>query len=675
MRWSVACAAIGLMALVGVLLAVGVGAQSSPITLEERTASSLSVAWNWDEQPVATFEVAWRARGEDAAAAWRSVRKSASERRHVITGLDAGAPYIVRVRALDSSGLPLSDVRGVFATAERAPLWLGLGMSLFGGGEYCVEAGMRELFWNIYGGVPPYSVTVEGEPVAPGRKRVSVFCGLRPSDPQPCDPEPKQHQTFSAVVTDSRGVSAEAEFQAVVAAPPNRTITGSILPPATASGAAVRLAWLARLDLWVGDSGVCAHELRYQLTAWDADSWPEEWTTIDETIAASAAEYLHSGLNPDRRYRYQVRALNNIGAGEWSRPFPRTAARPGAAVLSARTAASGSVALSWSAAPFGAARWEYRRRPTGGGRVLWTALAGWSPWTTIASSGGYAARRIVSGLTEDVRYDFQVRAVNAAGPGRASATAAAAAGLTPTPPSTSLLYDEYDATSGATAPGAHSILSDAADLSSGIVKFADAPTAAALLVNVDGFGGRRYAEFLADVAVGDAFTWEHPTKCWFAYQVTELLDDPPAPARKLFAIELTAQDSCTGPVSVRGLYYRLIWGPAPSEPRIGADGIRILPADYPVEGGHAYRLGDYGWLSRVVIDVPAGMRLIESVLSEEWTAFLQDEASGAVLGLDFYSGEDVGRYVPPEYDASGDTRDVSALFDAIAESARIQPEQ
>ena len=652
MRLGVACAAFGLLALVGVLLAVGVGAEGSPITLEER--------------PAAAFEIAWRARGENAAAAWRSVRKSASERRHVITGLDAGAHYIVRVRALDSYGLPLSDVRGVFATAERAPLWLGLGMSLFGGGEYCVEAGMRELFWNIYGGVPPYSVTVEGEPVAPGRKRVSVFCGLHPSDPQPCDPEPKQHQTFSAVATDSRGVATEAEFQAVVAAPSNRTITGSILPPATASGAAVRLAWLARLDLWVGDSGVCAHELRYQSTAWDADSWPEEWTTIDETIAAGAVEYLHSGLNPDRRYRYQVRARNNIGASEWSRPFPRTAARPGAAVLTASTAASGSVALSWSAAPTGALRWEYRQRPAGGG---------WGAWAAIADSDARTSAHTISGLTQDARYGYQVRAVNAAGPGRASATAAAAAGLTPTPTPTILRYDEYDATSGATAPGAHSILLDAADLSSGIVDFANAPTAAALLVNVDGFGGRRYAEFLADVAVGDAFTWEHPTKCWFAYRVTELLDDPPAPARKLFAIELTAQDSCTGPVSVRGLYYRLIWGPAPSEPRIGADGIRILPTDYPVEGGRTYRLSDYGSPGRIVIDVPAGMRLIDRGVSEEWTAFLQDEASGAVLGLDFYSGEDVGRHIPPEYDTSSAARDVGALFDAIAASARRQPER
>ena len=564
---------------------------------------------------------------------------------------------------------------GSLTLAELPPrLRLGLGMSLFGGGEFCTEAGMRELSWNIDGGVPPYTLTIDGESVAPDSEYLRVFCGLRPSDPQPCDPEPKQHQTFSAVATDSRGVAAEAELQMVVAAPPNRTITGSILPPTTASngsasGAAVRLAWLARLDPDAGDSAVCAHELRYQSSVWDAGSWPEEWTTIDETLAAGAAEYLHSGLDPDRRYRYQVRARNNIGAGEWSRPFPRTAARPGAAVLTADTAASGSVALSWSVAPAGALRWEYRQRPAGGG---------WGAWTAIAGSDARTVTHTVSDLTEDARHHFQVRAVNAAGPGRASATAAAAAGLTPPSPLISLSYSDHDATGGATEPGAFALLSDAADLSSGVADYADALTAAALLVNVIGYSGGSDADLLNSIAVGDTLTWESGWRCWFAYRVTGLLSDPPAPARKLFAIELTAQDSCAGPIDTGG-WTSIVRGPAPSEPSIGADGIRILPTDYPVEGGRTYRLSDYGSPGRIVIDVPAGMRLIDRGVSEDsggtWTAFLEDEASGAVLALDFHSGEDVGRHIPPEYDTSSAARDVGALFDAIAASARRQPER
>ena len=121
MRLGVACAAIGLAALLGVLLAVGVGAQSSPITLEQRTTSSLSVRWHWGGQTAAAFEVAWRPRGEDDRAAWRSARKQASERRHTISGLDAGVHYVVRVRALNAAGRPLGDLRAAFATDWSAP--------------------------------------------------------------------------------------------------------------------------------------------------------------------------------------------------------------------------------------------------------------------------------------------------------------------------------------------------------------------------------------------------------------------------------------------------------------------------------------------------------------------------------------------------------------------------
>ena len=173
-------------------------------------------------------------------------------------------------------------------------------------------------------------------------------------------------------------------------------------------------------------------------------------------------------------------------------------------------------------------------------------------------------------------------------------------------------------------------------------------------------------------------TWESGWPCWFVYRVTELLDDPPAPARKLFAIELTAHDPCAAPIDARG-WNSIVRGPPPSEPGIGADGIRILPHGYPAEGGHTYRLSEYGAPGAVVIDVPADIRLIAWGVSEDSegysTLLLEDEVSGAALDLDFFTGEELGRYFPPEYGSSGDTRDVGALFDVIAASARVQPER
>jgi len=193
-------------------------------------------------------------------------------------------------------------------------------------------------------------------------------------------------------------------------------------------------------------------------------------------------------------------------------------------------------------------------------------------------------------------------------------------------------------------------------------------------VNVEGFGARSYAEFLNNVAVGDSFTWERSTGCWFAYEVAELLRDPPGPGRKLFAIKLIAQDLCEAPILSSDA---LIWGTPPGEPRIGADGIRILPVDYPVEGGHTYRISDYGSPGWIVIDIPAGLQLTYTgggLNSDATTTVtLEHEASGATLFLKFGTGSEEGRYIPTEPSSSAETQDVGALFDAIVESARRQP--
>ena len=95
-----------LLVLAAALLWAGGTSADGPLTLEERTASSLTVSWSWNGQPASAYELAWRVRGDDEAAAWRSTRKTAAQRRHTIEELDAGVHYVIRVRALDAAGLP-----------------------------------------------------------------------------------------------------------------------------------------------------------------------------------------------------------------------------------------------------------------------------------------------------------------------------------------------------------------------------------------------------------------------------------------------------------------------------------------------------------------------------------------------------------------------------------------
>ena len=525
------------------------------------------------------------------------------------------------------------------------------------------------------GGVPPFTVAVgEGQPVDVRlRWSLVVDCGLLPTDPSPCDPEPKLHQTFRAVLTDSRGVTATAELHVAVAEPPQRPAPGAVLPGASAESA-VRLRWTAVTE----GSAVCAYELRYQSTGWDADSWPDVWTSIDETIGRGTTEYLHSGLDPDRRYRYQVRARNNLGAGEWSRPFPETAARPGAPTLTARTAASGSVALSWIVGSAGATR-EYRQRPADGG---------WGDWTAIAGSNASTATHTVTGLIEDARYRFQLRAVGANEPGSASATAVAVAGLTPTVPSDreSLAYDDLDSAGGATARGSYAFLTDAADLTSGATTFAGVSGAEALLLNERGYVNRGHAEVLAAVEVGDRITWF--AGCWYHYRVVEILADPPAPARKLFRIALEAEDLCGATAAQQGdpayfdewrdRYAVFGWDDRPpSEPEVGTDGIRIMPYQYAAEGGHTYRLTNrWGRPTSIVIDVPAGMRLIEhgALWSHGPTRnTYEDQISGSSIRLDPYTGQHIDSHIKTPEGETEPPADVVARFEALIASIREAP--
>ena len=359
-------------------------------------------------------------------------------------------------------------------------------------------------------------------------------------------------------------------------------------------------------------------------------------------------------------------------------PLPGAGHLPGAPTLMAQTAASGAVALNWSAGPAGTTRWEYRQRREDGS---------WSTWSTIIGAGALTTSHTVRGLSEDMRYSFQVRAASAGGAGAPSAAASAVAGLTPTAASDRqpLYYDELDSTSAATRRGAYAFLTDADDLTSGATTFAEASAAAALLLNVSGYVSRYYGAVLATVQAGDRITWHPYSGCWYHYRVTEVLSVPTAPARKLFRIALESEAPCGVAAARSGNaksyfdesrdnFATFGWDPPPNVPRVGADGIRIMPLDYPVEGGRTYRLSHR---SPVVIDVPAGMTLTRSgyVWQSDGTAQASyvDAASGADFSLDPHSGAGVAYFVPTPNGETQPPAEVAARFETIIASIRLVP--
>ncbi len=86
------------------------------------------------------------------------------------------------------------------------------------------------------------------------------------------------------------------------------------------------------------------------------------WITIQRNTGSTATTFMHTGLQPATAYRYQVAAINRVGAGQWSFET-RTGTHPDVPdapfSLTARAVGTSRIDLSWSAP-----------RKTGGAPIL-----------------------------------------------------------------------------------------------------------------------------------------------------------------------------------------------------------------------------------------------------------------------------------------------------------------
>ena len=70
--------------------------------------------------------------------------------------------------------------------------------------ELCTANTLTALNWEIAGGQPPYTLTIDGVQVDPAADSLKVNCGPVPTDPFTGDPLPNQTKMFSATVTDTQ---------------------------------------------------------------------------------------------------------------------------------------------------------------------------------------------------------------------------------------------------------------------------------------------------------------------------------------------------------------------------------------------------------------------------------------------------------------------------------------
>ena len=706
------------------------GAQPLPgaPTLLASTAASGAVALSWITGPSSITK--WEYRRQQEGGSWggwtRIANADASTASHIVSDLTEDVRYSFQLRAVNAAGpgpasATSSAVAGLTPTTlsdreEFSYDILNLGGRLARPGTYAFLTDADDLASNAMtlAEMSTAAALLFNTSDLPGGDYADVLAALQVGDPigwSPfihdfcwydyrvteilADPPPPSRKLFRIALDEEKTCGPRVHFHDLPATygwnrPVREPDVGPdglrVIPPLTPYGLpgyAIVGGHTYRLREGISLSPVvidvpAGMTLRSNFYGVYIDEASGTYLRLNPLTGKDAEHIMSDGASPTStelvaRFQAMIASIRVV-------PLPGAEDRPGAPTLAAQTAASGSVALSWSAGPPGATRWEHRGQRQGGG---------WSEWTAIVGSDAFTASHTVTGLNEDVRYHFQVRAANTGGAGSPSATAVAVAGLTPTVTSEreTLSYDNLDSSGGAVRPGSYSFLTDADDLTSGATTFAEASSAEALLLNT-GSDTSRYAHVLATVQVGDQITWFLDSRCWYHYRVTEILADPPALGRKLFRIEMETEEPCSGAADRAGNaknYFdefrnnvtSFVWGPPPNEPRVGADGIRIMPTDYPVEGGHTYRLVGHRGPAPIVVDIPAGMRFIYvgGVLYGDGrvTGTYIEVVSGGSVTLSPYDVEEAYYDTATPEGETEPPADVVARFEALIASVRKVP--
>ena len=205
-------------------------------------------------------------------------------------------------------------------------------------------------------------------------------------------------QTITATVTD---VSGEAPGK-----PAAPTVTA-------ASTTSLTVNWTAP-----DNAGPAITDYDVQYRAGNSGDWSDGGHT------GTAVTATLTGLSENTSYQVQVRATNADGTGDWSDSGNGSTMPPDPPDGFMASNNNTRVTLTWNAPEAGAdiTRHEYRFKSTGDYPDNWTEIDDSAP------GGVHKDWVAVTGLTNEVAYTFQLRAVNAAG----NSTAVEAGPVTPT---------------------------------------------------------------------------------------------------------------------------------------------------------------------------------------------------------------------------------------------------
>ena len=341
------------------------------------------------------YTVQWMSGGEDYNTGDRQATVTpGSTTRHTIPGLTNGTEYTGRViatRTGATDGPPSAEVKGTPFTTPGAPQHL----SGVPGDEQVM------LTWDAPssdGGSAilryEYAIDDSGTWIDAGLDLEETVPGLTNG----------QQYAFEVRAVNSAGPGAPARTAATPLGMPS--VPESLT--ATGGDGEVVLEWTEPAD----DGGAPVMGYEYRFAAGTAVPGDTPWQS-----AGLDLEWTVTGLTNGQQYAFEVRARNRVGEGEARGALATPVARPGALASLTATAGDEEVALVWSAPADdgGAPVTGYGYRYAAGQAV---------PEDVTWRDAGTELTATVSGLENETRYTFEVRARNRVGPGETSGTTA-----------------------------------------------------------------------------------------------------------------------------------------------------------------------------------------------------------------------------------------------------------
>ena len=263
---------------------------------------------------------------------------------YTYTDLAPATTYHIRVTQWDIT----SESAEITITTKAAPPPLRL--TLTSSRDVCTANTLTELTWAISGGKTPYTLTIDGETVDLTAESHKANCGPLATDPVTGDPLPNQTKTFTATVTDARGVTAVGVDSVDLAEP---------LPAPTRVGAqAFRTAFQAVWDRVAvagavpTDSADCPcplYFLRWRVT--DTDTWASEIYADRGSASQPGTAYYVNGVREGTAYQLSIATLRDVieqetpAALAWSAPVTMTTVAPATGVRAIAT--HDTITVTW----------------------------------------------------------------------------------------------------------------------------------------------------------------------------------------------------------------------------------------------------------------------------------------------------------------------------------------